>query len=177
MESILENIKQIRKQKLFTQKDLAEKLGITPAGYNKIESGSNDLSYKMLQQIADVFQMSVVEIISYPNGVNVGSDERVKALESRVKELRDENLGLKGAIGQIDDDLRLIRAFFEEMPLQGYDMDKAYFCALQRKRKGLEEVGAFDLIEKMRWKYKLSMADYMNIVIDQYEKLIAIVRY
>jgi transcriptional regulator with XRE-family HTH domain len=89
MNDIIENIKHIRKQKQLTQKDVAEKLGITPAGYQKIEVGSIELTYNKLKQIAGIFQMSVVEIIEYPNVVGAGADsERVKELEREIIDLK-----------------------------------------------------------------------------------------
>lgn len=91
MISIAENIKGVRTDKKLTQKEMAERLGMSVNGYQKIEGGENDINFSRLQQIADVFQMSVVNIIEYPNAVGTGQDsERVKELEGRVKELESK---------------------------------------------------------------------------------------
>lgn len=91
MAEINENIKIIRLGNQWTQKEMANKLGISQNGYQKLESGESDITFTRLQQIADVFQMSVVEVIEYPNS-NSGDSERVMELEVVVY---NQNLDIK----------------------------------------------------------------------------------
>ncbi len=63
---ILKNITQIRKAKGFTQQYVAENIGMKQAGYGLIETGERNLQYDVLLQIAVVFDMDVVDIITYP---------------------------------------------------------------------------------------------------------------
>jgi transcriptional regulator with XRE-family HTH domain len=64
---ILDNIAKIRKSKGFSQDYLASKLGMKQAGYGLIENGERGLQYEVLLQIAIVFEMDVIDIITYPN--------------------------------------------------------------------------------------------------------------
>lgn len=82
------NIREIRESLKIKQIEMANALDIDPPNYARLEKRGNKLSFEQLQQIADVFKMSVVDIISYPNVVGNGQDsERVKELEIKVKEL------------------------------------------------------------------------------------------
>jgi transcriptional regulator with XRE-family HTH domain len=66
-ESILENIAKIRKKKGFSQDYFASKIGMKQSGYALIEKGERGLQYELLLQIADVFEMDVINIITYPD--------------------------------------------------------------------------------------------------------------
>jgi transcriptional regulator with XRE-family HTH domain len=56
--SIKNNIRSIRELKNYTQEYMADELGISQAGYSKIEKGKTDLSFKKLTQIASIFEIS-----------------------------------------------------------------------------------------------------------------------
>ncbi|MFD1602839.1 helix-turn-helix transcriptional regulator [Flavobacterium artemisiae] len=56
--SVKKNIRSIRELKNYTQEYMADELGISQAGYSKIEKGKTDLSFKKLTQIASIFEIS-----------------------------------------------------------------------------------------------------------------------
>lgn len=89
--NISENIKSIRESLKIKQIDIAERLGLEQSNYARLEKRGNKITIEQLQQIADVFQMSVVEIIQYPNS-NSGDSERVMELEVVVY---NQNLDIK----------------------------------------------------------------------------------
>lgn len=45
---------------------MAEKLGMTQAGYALWEKGTRELTYNNLNRIATIFSMSIVDVITYP---------------------------------------------------------------------------------------------------------------
>ncbi|MTH16109.1 helix-turn-helix transcriptional regulator [Flavobacterium sp. LC2016-01] len=63
--SIKNKIKSIRELKNYTQEYMAEQLGVTQAGYSKIEKGKTVLSYVKLVEIARILEVSVEDIISF----------------------------------------------------------------------------------------------------------------
>ena len=67
MKSILENIKAIRNQKGLSQEFMASEIKIEQASYGLIENGKRQLKYKTLEQIAIIFKMPVIDIITYPD--------------------------------------------------------------------------------------------------------------
>lgn len=56
-------IKEIRKQKGITQTDLAVKLGVTQGAVQKLETGQNDLSSKMMERIAIILKVKPAELL------------------------------------------------------------------------------------------------------------------
>ena len=65
MASIGSNIKKIRKQKGLLQKEVASTVDMQASSYSKIESGQRDISVEALDKIAQLFRMTVDEIIHY----------------------------------------------------------------------------------------------------------------
>ena len=66
MEKILKNIKEIRVQKGLSQEYVAEQLGITQSAYAYLEHGDRRLAFDTVVGIAKVLDMSLVDLITYP---------------------------------------------------------------------------------------------------------------
>ncbi len=62
---IKNKIRNIRELKNYTQEYMAERLGVTQAGYSKIEKGKTSLSYEKLVEIGRILDVSVEDIISF----------------------------------------------------------------------------------------------------------------
>lgn len=67
MNNILENIDTIRRNRGYSQEYLAMQIGMKQAGFSLIMSGERELKYNTLLQIAKVLQISVVDLITFPD--------------------------------------------------------------------------------------------------------------
>lgn len=67
MNKILENVEKIRKDKGISQIELAERLGIQQPAYSHCINVTDDMKLSMLQRIADILEVSLVDIIIYPD--------------------------------------------------------------------------------------------------------------
>lgn len=85
--NIAEIIKQIRKQKGFSQQEIADKLSMNRVQYNRIETGKSDPTMNILQRIANVLDINVVEFFEAKNNgtevhtVNEPLLQKVRLLE------------------------------------------------------------------------------------------------
>lgn len=59
-----EKIRVMREINQWSQEEMAEKLEMSPTGYAKIERGQSNLNLDRLKQIATIFNIDVVELIS-----------------------------------------------------------------------------------------------------------------
>lgn len=57
-------IRKLRIEKNWSQKQMAERMKINPSSYYKIEIGGTDLSYSRIGQIAFIFGIDIVELLS-----------------------------------------------------------------------------------------------------------------
>ncbi|GMA06982.1 transcriptional regulator [Tetragenococcus halophilus subsp. flandriensis] len=102
-----EKIKELRKSKKFTQKDVAEKIGITRPAYTAYEIGKRQPDFETLQKIADLYEVSIdyllgrEEIESLPQYTSVDLDKML-----------DSAMSFDGK-PMTDNDREVIRAYLE----------------------------------------------------------------
>ncbi len=65
MKTFGKNIKTLRQAKNWSQEQVASQLGITAPAFSKIECGLTDVNLSRLEQIATLFEMSVVELLTF----------------------------------------------------------------------------------------------------------------
>ena len=80
MKKINQTLKELRKLHGYTQLDLAMALEIDNSTYAKIEKGSSEINLSKLEQIANFYKMSVVELLAYPNMVK----EKYESLKPKI---------------------------------------------------------------------------------------------
>lgn len=106
-----ERIKALRKQKKISQKDLAEKLGITSNTLYRYEHGDISISLEMLANIAEALDMSFLELVG-DTKENRQAIESLAALKEDVEALLDYSipdevkLPLLRSFAQLNDDGR-----------------------------------------------------------------------
>jgi transcriptional regulator with XRE-family HTH domain len=94
MNTIGEKIKKIRELKGLTTKFVADKLQITPAGYNKIERGQTDITYSKIEEIAKILGVTTEELLVFDqqrvfNGYNtVKGDNSNNVIVNDIKEIK-----------------------------------------------------------------------------------------
>ena len=120
MNKLHDTIKLLRNKAGFSQDSIADVLGINQSSYAKIERGETELTLSRLQKIATLFNISVIELLTYDNNKEYGSlivnnnqnsigvqnnyaaevelkqeitdlKNRVKYLEERVNSLTEKN--------------------------------------------------------------------------------------
>lgn len=92
-------LQRIRQEKALTQEEMGEKLNLSTSAYCKIEYGETDLTLTRLNRIAEVLNMSAIELFSkidgdthfnhcqnfigyaqHNNTVNLNNDENLREL-------------------------------------------------------------------------------------------------
>nr|WP_294946251.1 helix-turn-helix transcriptional regulator [uncultured Mucilaginibacter sp.] len=58
------NIRTLRHERGWSQEDVATRLGISIPAFSKIETGVTDINLSRLEQIANIFEVSVVNLLS-----------------------------------------------------------------------------------------------------------------
>src|SRR5688572_2322091 len=65
MSHIADNIKKMRELRNFTQEYMANQLGITQAGYSKIESGTTDITFSKIEEIAGILSVTPSDLVAF----------------------------------------------------------------------------------------------------------------
>lgn len=78
MVNIGDKIRNIRELKNLTQEYMASQLGMTQAGYSKIESGTSQVNYSKLNEIAKTLNVNVEDILAFDSQKYFNSFNNVK---------------------------------------------------------------------------------------------------
>lgn len=82
--TIGKKIKLLRKSRNWSQHDVAERLKISIPAFSKIEAGITTLTYSRLQQIVDVFEISIKSLTSKEEGDLSDDTETAKDLLEKI---------------------------------------------------------------------------------------------
>lgn len=107
MSIIGKNIKQLRQKKGWSQAEVAKRLKISIPAFSKIETGITDINISRLNQIAKVFEMSTLEIIS--SGCLKEGDidlQEVNDLKAKVSSQEDEITWLQKKVIDLYEEIR-----------------------------------------------------------------------
>lgn len=94
MNRILENLEAIRRERGIKQEVLAEKLGVSQATYSGYLRETGDMMISRLQEIADIIEVPLVDIVTYPEKYVPVKDVVVECDECKKKDEIIENLNL-----------------------------------------------------------------------------------
>ena len=107
MKTLGKKIRLLRHQKSWSQEDVAKRLDISIPAFSKIETGITDINLSRLEQISDLFEMSVVQLLTF-NDVE-GELKYANELESVNKKLMDretEVIDLQKKVIELFEELR-----------------------------------------------------------------------
>ena len=126
--SVNEKIRKVRESKSWSQEQMAEKLNMSLNGYAKIERGETKLYLDKLEQIAQVFDIDVVELMQ-SDGKNIcfqiesplgsvyqGGGETQLLIEiERLSHANEKEELLKKLLEQKDSEIITLRKFIESI--------------------------------------------------------------
>ena len=106
MKTLGKKIRLLRHQKGWSQEDVAKRLDISIPAFSKIETGITDINLSRLEQIATLFEMSVVQLLTFSD-----SEQDLKF----VNELETVNKRLMDRETEVIDLQKKVIELFEEL--------------------------------------------------------------
>ena len=111
MKALGKKIRLLRHQKGWSQDDVAKRLDISIPAFSKIETGITDINLSRLEQIALLFELSVVQLLTLNEG---DPDQKyVNELEHINKRLMDretEVIDLQKKVIELFEEIRHAKA-------------------------------------------------------------------
>jgi transcriptional regulator with XRE-family HTH domain len=92
MNNVGRNIRRLRQKKGWTLVQIAEKVQVSVPAFSKIETGPTDINMSRLKQLADIFGVSILDIL-YDEGENPQEDllQEADQLKAKIRE-KDETV-------------------------------------------------------------------------------------
>lgn len=107
MKALGKKIRLLRHQKGWSQEDVAKRLDISIPAFSKIETGITDINLSRLEQIAALFDMSVVQLLTFNDSEQ--EQKFMSELETVNKRLMDretEVIDLQKKVIELFEELR-----------------------------------------------------------------------
>ena len=107
MEQLGKKIRLLRHQKGWSQEDVAKQLDISIPAFSKIETGITDINLSRLEQISTLFEMSIVQLLTYNDPeqeLKYASD--LDVLSKRVHERENDVIDLQKKVIDLYEEIR-----------------------------------------------------------------------
>lgn len=146
--NIGENIKQFRKNKKITQKELAEKIGVTDSAITKYEKGDREPNIETLNKIATALGVTINDLVKNEEKASNKNSIGIRFLDR--SKLPDEK---EQIVKVVEEMYEFINATGDENQLEEfYDLVQASLNLLQIRNFTLQEIQEAEKkhIEKLR---------------------------
>ena len=110
MRTLGKKIRLLRHQKSWNQEDVAKQLDISIPAFSKIETGITDINLSRLEQIAKLFEMTVVQLLTFNDMEGQERyDTEVDSLTLKLHKREMELIDLQKKIIELYEELRALR--------------------------------------------------------------------
>ena len=110
MKTLGKKIRLLRHQKSWSQEDVAKQLEISIPAFSKIETGITDVNLSRLEQISKLFEMSVVQLLTFNDQEGLESyNTEVENLTQKLHEREVELIDLQKKIIELYEELRAFK--------------------------------------------------------------------
>jgi len=92
------SIRNLRELNGWNQEIIAKRLNISIPAFSKIENGITDLNLSRLEQIAHVFELNVLNLVSNNAEMNQSSWQNIDLIQKKLNESETEILSLQSKI-------------------------------------------------------------------------------
>jgi len=102
MKFIGQTIRSLRREKGWSQEDVAGRLSISVPAYSKIENDLTDINLSRLEQVAEVFGMQVTELLLLEEPVHEQTKAYLAALDAELIHLQQSVIDLHERLRELD---------------------------------------------------------------------------
>ncbi|RZK40152.1 MAG: XRE family transcriptional regulator [Pedobacter sp.] len=107
MSVIGKNIRQLRQKNSWSQGEVAKRLEISIPAFSKIETGITDVNISRLEQIANLFEVTTIDLIS-KEGEHHQSENaaEINSLKDRLAFKEEEIINLQKKVIELYEEIR-----------------------------------------------------------------------
>ncbi|NHA02691.1 helix-turn-helix transcriptional regulator [Mucilaginibacter sp. HC2] len=100
-------IRLLRQAQHWSQQYVAEKLEISIPALSKIETGITDLNLSRLEQIANIFDLSIIQLITYDESLGISAyNDELNQLNDTLRCREDEIINLQRKVIELFEELK-----------------------------------------------------------------------
>ncbi|MBD3748839.1 MAG: helix-turn-helix transcriptional regulator [Sphingobacteriales bacterium] len=112
MKLLGKKIRLLRHQKGWSQEDVAKQLDISIPAFSKIETGITDINLSRLEQISALFEMTIVELLTYNDPEQeIKNASELEIVSKKLQEREVEVIELQKKVIELYEEIRNIKSF------------------------------------------------------------------
>ena len=104
--SIGKSIRILRHQHGWSQEDIANRLGISIPAFSKIETGVTDVNLSRLEQIANIYEVSVVQLLTVDNEQAEVAPSHLNLIQKKLSDRENEIATLQRKVIELYEEIR-----------------------------------------------------------------------
>ncbi|MDB5136119.1 MAG: helix-turn-helix transcriptional regulator [Mucilaginibacter sp.] len=104
--SVGKSIRILRHQHGWSQEDIATRLGISIPAFSKIETGVTDVNLSRLEQIANIYEVSVVQLLTVDNEQAEPVPSHLNVIQKKLTDRESEIANLQRKVIELYEELR-----------------------------------------------------------------------
>jgi transcriptional regulator with XRE-family HTH domain len=104
--SIGKSIRILRHQHGWSQEDIADRLGISIPAFSKIETGVTDVNLSRLEQIANIYEVSVVQLLTVDSEQVEMAPSHLNVIQKKLNDRENEIASLQRKVIELYEELR-----------------------------------------------------------------------
>ena len=104
--SVGKSIRILRHQHGWSQEDIASRLGISIPAFSKIETGVTDVNLSRLEQIANIYEVSVVQLLNVDNEQAEPVPSHLNIMQKKLNDREAEIATLQRKVIELYEELR-----------------------------------------------------------------------
>jgi transcriptional regulator with XRE-family HTH domain len=104
--SVGKSIRILRHQHGWSQEDIANRLGISIPAFSKIETGVTDVNLSRLEQIANIYEVSVVQLLTVDNEQTEPIPSHLNVIQKKLLDRETEIANLQRKVIELYEELR-----------------------------------------------------------------------
>lgn len=104
--SVGKSIRILRHQHGWSQEDIANRLGISIPAFSKIETGVTDVNLSRLEQIANIYEVSVVQLLAVDNEQAEVVPSHLNVIQKKLNDRELEITTLQRKVIELYEELR-----------------------------------------------------------------------
>ncbi len=106
MKTLGQNIRTLRHQKGWSQEDVAKRLDISIPAFSKIETGVTDINLSRLEQVAGIFEISTVQLLTLDSDDHQHLHSALVAANKKLIDREAEVITLQKKVIDLFEELR-----------------------------------------------------------------------
>jgi transcriptional regulator with XRE-family HTH domain len=104
--SVGKSIRILRHQHGWSQEDIASRLGISIPAFSKIETGVTDVNLSRLEQIANIYEVSVVQLLTVDGEQTEPVPSHLNVMQKKLNDREAEIASLQRKVIELYEELR-----------------------------------------------------------------------